>query len=312
VNPFKSRNALVLRFRRYGIREEACLGGAELFDLDELDGFAAWTLNHHGACLAEFVRLLEEFDAFFLQFSDPEIEITYAQTDVIRQMSAGADKGAVSLAFVPHEGYVVEQNAGGWFAHGAFFFEGGPTRLAALHLAVRFGVRHLPSGGRRHSRIEVLPIPELRAVRVFLVHMHVIETLNRHISLVLHDGPVRTLQVCEAGASKRLQAGAFRFRDLRLRQTQHSTGARPRIAADKNISAILCGIEREKMDFFPLLIRFKVLTDVDNMPAEMPNGCLWFSGGWCITFEKSTYTLPAFNAGKPATVVFVVLGNCLK
>ena len=54
-----------------------------LLPLDQLDRFAARTLDQHRTHLADPVGLREQPDAFGAQFGDPGIEIRHAQRDVI-------------------------------------------------------------------------------------------------------------------------------------------------------------------------------------------------------------------------------------
>jgi hypothetical protein len=60
----------------------------ELRDLHQLQRFAARALDHHGARVAERVRLFEEPDALSAQLGDPGVEIGDAEREVIRHVPA--------------------------------------------------------------------------------------------------------------------------------------------------------------------------------------------------------------------------------
>src|SRR4029450_8916377 len=55
---------------------------------------------------------------------------------------------------------------------------------------------------------------------------------------------------------------------------------RPGIAADKDRSAIIPGIERHKGDIRSVLVLFEARARVGNMPAEVPDGGLRRCGWW--------------------------------
>src|SRR5262249_50892464 len=90
-----------------------------------------------------------------------------------------------------------------------------------------------------HWRVEMFLVPELRAERIFLVHVYVIETLGRHVPLVFDNGPVGTLQVRETGASGRLQTLRLAFSELGLGPSERSSGARQGIAADEHLATFV-------------------------------------------------------------------------
>ena len=101
--------------------------------------------------------------------------------------------------------------------------------------------------GPRHRRVEVLLVPELRAERIVLVHVHVVEALGRMVAGVLDQGVVRTLHVAEAAAASRLDAGGLGLGDLRLRSARHAARARPGVAADEDRAALVRGVERQEL-----------------------------------------------------------------
>ena len=61
--------------------------------------------------------------------------------------------------------------------------------------------------------VQVRLIPELRAERLILIHVHVIESLRGHVALILDDRIVWPAQIGEAGASCRLHALGLRLGD---------------------------------------------------------------------------------------------------
>src|SRR5260370_24825401 len=101
-------------------------------------------------------------------------------------------------------------------------------------VTISVGVGRLSGSGLVHWRVEMLLIPELCAVRVFLVHVHVVEALHRHVSLVFHNGPVGTLQIRKASPSAWLDAFGLGFSDLRLAQPQDPSRAGPGIVSHNN------------------------------------------------------------------------------
>ena len=142
---------------------------------------------------------------------------------------------------------------------------------AALHLAVflRAGRRGRAS---RHQRcVEVLAIPQLRAERLLLPHVHVVHALDRLVAQVLHDGAVGTLQIREPVAARRLDALGPGVGDFRLGQSEHAAGGRPGVAADLDRGAFVRGVEREELDLRPAPVGFKGLAHVSHVPAEMPD-----------------------------------------
>src|SRR6185295_6069475 len=97
-----------------------------LLDFDELDGFAAWTFDHHRARVAEAIRLLKEFHALASEFRDPSIEVADAEGHMIHQMSTRADERRVGLAHVPIHRHVAEEDAGRGCAEHALLFQRRP------------------------------------------------------------------------------------------------------------------------------------------------------------------------------------------
>ncbi len=79
-----------------------------------------------------------------------------------------------------------------------------------------------PGARRRHGHIQVRLIPELRAERLLLVHVNVIEALGRHVALVFDERIVGTAQVGEPSAAGRLHAFGLGVSDLRAGQSQYA------------------------------------------------------------------------------------------
>src|ERR1700730_4557252 len=206
-----------------GRKSKASASEVWSLDLDQFQRLASRTFNHYGARIAKLVGLFEERDALSPQFGDPGIKVADAERDVIGQMSTRAHKRMIILTLVPIHGHIIEKHACRRLADHPLLFERWPTSFAALHFAVVLGVRRLPGYILAHWSVEVLLVPQLRAVRIFLVHVHVVEALHRHVALVFHDGPVGALQIREAGAPARLDALGFGFRDPRLRQASNAS-----------------------------------------------------------------------------------------
>ncbi len=77
----------------------------------------------------------------------------------------------------------------------------------------------LAGAPREHRRVEVRLVPELRAERIVLEHVHVVEALGRMVARVLHERVVGTAHVPEAALAGRLHALGLGLGDLRLRQS---------------------------------------------------------------------------------------------
>ena len=87
-----------------------------------------------------------------------------------------------------------------------------------------------------HRRVEVLLVPELRAERILLKHVHVVEALGREIALIFDQRVVGSVHIGESGAARRLDAFGPRLGDLRFGQAEHAAGARPGVAAERRTS----------------------------------------------------------------------------
>src|SRR6266567_1258973 len=125
---------------------------------------------------------------------------------------------------VPCQRHIIEGDTRPRHAHRPSFFERGPTPLVvALNLAVGFGALRFST---IHRGIQMLLVPKLRAERVLLVHMDVIEAFGRHIPLVLDNRAVRALQVGETRTPGRFHTLSFAFGQLRLGPTERSCSAR--------------------------------------------------------------------------------------
>lgn len=105
-----------------------------------------------------------------------------------------------------------------------------------------------------------------------------VETLLRHVALVLNDGAVGTLEVPEAGAVCGLNALGLRVRNLCLGTAKRAAETGPRVAADEYRTALVGGIERQKADLRALLEPGETLVHVDDIPAEMPDRGLGLGG----------------------------------
>src|SRR5579883_1390702 len=172
-----------------------CLPKKLLFYFHKLDGFAAGAFDHDGARVAELIRFgLQEFDILALELDDPGIEIGNAETDVIVELAAGGSERLLALIDVPVERNVVEENACARGAIHAVLSERGEALIGrARDFAIGFGVLRsaAASGG---ARVQMFLIPELSAEGIVLVHVDVVESLDRHVALVFDDGVVGTIE----------------------------------------------------------------------------------------------------------------------
>src|ERR1700728_53257 len=91
-----------------------------LFHLDQLDGFVTGAFYHHRAGVADLVARPEKSDALAFQLGGPGIEIADAETDMIHQMSLGRRQQLVRLVHVPVHRHIIETDAAGGKAIGAF------------------------------------------------------------------------------------------------------------------------------------------------------------------------------------------------
>src|SRR3979409_2018729 len=106
--------------------EQLC---APLLDLDQLDRLPAGAFDHHGAGVAEPIGLLQDFNPFCAQLGAPGIEIGDAERDMVVQLSARARERLVSLAHVPRQHDIAEQDGRGRRAESAFPCERGPAGI---------------------------------------------------------------------------------------------------------------------------------------------------------------------------------------
>src|SRR5690348_9107398 len=186
-------------------------------------------------------------------------------------MPARAHQRLVSLAYIPVQRHIIEKHSTGRLADATFAFQRRPTPLGVWHFAICFGVRSLSGHGLAHRRVEMLLIPELRANRIFLKHVHMIKAFHGHVTLVLHNRSVRAFQIRKAGPSARLDACRFGLRDLRLGQSEQAAGAWPGIAADEHRAAFVGRVERQEFHFFALLLQREIFAHIHDMPAEVPD-----------------------------------------
>src|SRR5579864_4084550 len=120
-------------------------------------------------------------------------------------------------------------------------------------------------------------VPENGAKRIFLVHVHMVEPLRRHVALVFHNGAIGTLHISETCAPSGLYAIRLGIGYLRLCPAKRSFRARPAVATDPYLAALGCRVKRQQGNAIPL-IRSEVLTHVHTVPAEVPDRRLGF--GW--------------------------------
>ena len=126
-----------------------------------------------------------------------------------------------------------------------------------------------------HRRVEVLFVPEQRAERLLVPHMHVVEALGR---IVAGDLEQRVLgaarHIGEAALTGRLDAARARLGDLRLGQAERVADRGPGVAADQHRAALVGRIERPHLDLRPLLERGDGRLRILDVPAEMPDRAL--------------------------------------
>src|SRR5712692_3657861 len=165
--------------------------GGVLRDLDQLQRFAARALDHHRARVAELVGLFEEADALASQLGDPGVEVGDAEGDVIVELPTRAHERTIALTHVPEERHVAERDRGRRRPEHALAFERRPAAIGpARHLTGGLGQWRAARAPRKHRRVEVLAIPELRTERIVLEQMHVVEALGRMVAGVFYEGMV--------------------------------------------------------------------------------------------------------------------------
>ena len=160
-------------------------------------------------------------------------------------------------------------------------------------------------------RVEVGLVPELRAVRIVLVEMHVVEPLGRVIARVLHQRLVGAPHVAEAAGTGRLHAGGQSLRDLRLREAGRGALARPRIAADEDRAALVGGVERQELEIGPRLEGprgWPACRARASRSARSRSG-VTSAGGVATRVNRTRTSFGAASAGRPPHRVFVEVGK---
>ncbi len=121
-----------------------------------------------------------------------------------------------------------------------------------------------------HRRVQMFLVPELRAERILVVHVHVVEALGRHVALHFDERIVRPPHVGEAGAANRLDVRPLRLFDSLLCQSKDAAGTGPRVAVDVDRAAFIGGVERQQRDAVGPQPRHCVPL-VRHVPAEVPH-----------------------------------------
>ena len=162
-----------------------------------------------------------------LQSRDRLIEIGRADRPVIDDLAARADQAAARPR-TDRDRDVVDQHAAGRIAHEAGLRKRRPRRRrVGLGLAVLERRRRRRRAlARRHLRAEVRDVPVHRAVRMLVIHVHVIEALGRPRLRVLDHRAVGPAQVAEAAFARRLRALRAHLEDLFLRRQSRQRVAR--------------------------------------------------------------------------------------
>src|SRR5438477_601180 len=107
-----------------------------------------------------------------------------------------------------------------------------------------------PFEHHRAGVAELVGLAELDALATQLRHPGVEigdAERDRLVTKGLHDDAFRSLQIDETAATGALDALGARFRDLRLGQPEHTTGAGPGVAADEDGAAFVAGVERQEL-----------------------------------------------------------------
>jgi hypothetical protein len=91
----------------------------------------------------------------------------------------------------------------------------------------------------------MLLVPELRAERIVLPHVDVIETLGRMVAGVFDERVIRAFEIAEPAGVRREDAVRLGFLDLRLRSSRHAACPWPGVTADPHRAAFVGGVERQ-------------------------------------------------------------------
>ena len=160
-----------------------------------------------------------------------------------------------------------------WFSAGQVRSVPRSTRQVA---SVRGGAAAW-APARRRPLVQVPLIPELRAERLLLVHVDVVEALAGLVALVLDERIVRSTQVGEAAAARRLHALGLRLGNPRRGQPEQAAGTRPGVAADEHRRAGLLAVEGQQGHTL-LLEPLEARPHVGDVPAKVPEGRRRFGG----------------------------------
>ena len=134
---------------------------------------------------------------------------------MVHQVAACAHQRTLARIHIRIQSDIAEYNIRPGRPIHTFFVESRPCRVGtARDLAI--GFRVLAASGTGDGRGKVLLIPQLRAERFFPVHVHMIESFCRHVSLVFDDRALGPLHIREAGAAGRLNTFRLGFGDLRF------------------------------------------------------------------------------------------------
>src|SRR5690606_19999083 len=122
------------------------------------------------------------------------------------------------------------------------FHSGGRRAVHALPLQCRVGqvgaaiysagfVRYAGTAPLKKWCVQVQLIPELCAIRILLVHVDVVEALDRAVSREFDDRIVWSADVAKAAFTRRLDTCSLCLRDLLGSPTKHSARTRISVAA---------------------------------------------------------------------------------
>ena len=190
---------------------------------------------------------------------------------MIVELAARGRERRIALAHIGGEGHVAEHDGGGRHADQPLGFERRPGRIGtAFDPAVRLAARRRATS-RRHGRIEVLLVPELRAERLLVEEVHVVHALGRKVPHVFHQRVVGTRHIGEAALAGRRDAGLLGLGDLRPGEPEHAVASRPGVGADQHRAAGVAGVERQQRHVGTRLVAVAILAHVSDVPAEMPD-----------------------------------------
>src|SRR5689334_16650929 len=161
---------------------------------DQFDRDTVGPFDHRRAHRAPGMDVFGHLHAFALQPRDSRVEVRHTQCEVIHDLSAGADKRAVTRAN-QNRNHIAYGNGAGGIAYHTDFVECRPRDCFIRSLAVRACAAC--AGGRTHT--EMRHVPFGRAGRVLVKHVNMIEVLRRReVSGILDQGSIRAPEILKS------------------------------------------------------------------------------------------------------------------